>query len=45
MDYNLKNKDKLDIVFFKDNIEHLSRVVRILTQPRGHVIMIGVGGR
>jgi dynein heavy chain, axonemal len=44
-DYNLTNKDKLNITFFLDALEHLSRILRILRQPRGNVMLIGVGGR
>ena len=39
-----KNKTKLSLVFFEDAIEHILRVARVLRQPRGNLMLIGVGG-
>jgi len=39
-----KNKTKLALVFFEDAIEHILRVARVLRQPRGNLMLIGVGG-
>ena len=39
-----KNKSKLNLVFFDDAIEHILRVARVLRQPRGNLMLIGVGG-
>lgn len=44
IDYNTGPRHKLDFVFFRDALEHLTRVCRILRQPLGNAMLIGVGG-
>ena len=34
----------MNLVFFDDAIEHIIRVARVLRQPRGNMMLIGVGG-
>ena len=35
---------KLDLVLFQEAIEHVTRIVRVISQPRGNMLLIGIGG-
>lgn len=43
-EYNVETNGKLELVYFKEAIEHILRITRILVQPRGNAMLIGVGG-
>uniref|UniRef100_A0A2C9JD05 AAA+ ATPase domain-containing protein n=1 Tax=Biomphalaria glabrata TaxID=6526 RepID=A0A2C9JD05_BIOGL len=43
-DYNQTNKTPMNLVIFRYVLEHLSRICRILRQPGGNGLLVGVGG-
>ncbi|KAJ3087451.1 Dynein heavy chain 1, axonemal [Quaeritorhiza haematococci] len=43
-DYNSTTTSPMKLVMFLDAIEHVSRVCRIIRQPGGHALLLGVGG-
>jgi len=34
----------MDLVLFRDAILHITRIVRVIRQPRGNMLLIGIGG-
>nr|KAJ3421411.1 Dynein heavy chain 1, axonemal [Polyrhizophydium stewartii] len=43
-DYNSTSTSPMKLVMFLDAIEHVSRICRIIRQPGGHALLLGVGG-
>ncbi|KAI8820875.1 dynein heavy chain and region D6 of dynein motor-domain-containing protein [Fimicolochytrium jonesii] len=43
-DYNGTTTSPMRLVMFLDAIEHVSRICRIIRQPGGHALLLGVGG-
>ena len=43
-EYNVTNPNKMNLVFFSDAVNHICRIIRVLLQPRGNAMLIGVSG-
>lgn len=43
-EYNSTFPNKMNLVFFTDAVNHICRIVRVLLQPRGNSMLIGVSG-
>jgi dynein heavy chain len=43
-DYNSSVKNQMKLVMFLDACDHVSRIERIVRQPLGNALLLGVGG-
>ena len=43
-EYNITFSSRMELVFFRDAINHVARISRVLSQPRGNALLVGVGG-
>ncbi|XP_041655296.1 dynein heavy chain 12, axonemal [Cheilinus undulatus] len=43
-EYNQMHKNHMNLVIFRYVLEHLSRISRVLKQPGGNTLLVGVGG-
>ncbi|CAL7938030.1 unnamed protein product [Xylocopa violacea] len=35
---------RMDLILFRDAVEHICRIFRVISQPRGNMLLIGIGG-
>eukprot|EP01041_Mallomonas_annulata_P000832 gene832-1621_t len=43
-EYNAESKQPMPLVMFDDALVHVARIARILRQPQGNALLLGVGG-
>lgn len=45
LDYNYTfAQNQMSLIFFEDAVDHICRIARILNQPRGNAMLIGLSG-
>jgi dynein heavy chain len=43
-DHNAESKQPMPLVMFSDALEHVARIARVIRQPQGNALLLGVGG-
>ena len=43
-DYNSNVKVQMHLVMFLDAVDHVSRITRVIRQPLGNCLLLGIGG-
>lgn len=43
-DYNNSTTSPMKLVLFEDAMCHICRIIRVLRQPRGNALLLGMGG-
>ena len=43
-DYNAQSNAPMPLILFTDAMEHVSRICRVIRQPMGNALLLGVGG-
>lgn len=43
-EHNAESKQPMPLVIFSDALEHVARIARVLRQPQGNALLLGVGG-
>jgi len=43
-EYNAESKTPMNLKMFMDAIQHVSRIARVIRQPMGNALLLGVGG-
>ena len=43
-DYNSTSSKPMSLVFFQDAVNHVASLARVLRQPRGNALLVGISG-